>query len=345
MLPAYRRILLLTEGRLGPFTSKSAAALLRYRAEDVVGVIDSAFAGRDIRGIIPWARDVPILASMDQAAALRPEALFVGVAPVGGALPPPMRRHVLDALDARIDVVSGLHTRLNDDREFASRAAATGARLVDLRVPPAERTVASARARETRCRRILTVGSDCNVGKMVTALELTEAARRRGLRAAFVATGQTGIMISGRGAAIDACVSDFAAGAVEALVLAEAQADVCVIEGQGSLAHPGYSGVTLALLHGACPDAMVLCHHAGRTRYNAEPHHPLPDLARLRDLYESAAGVLHPARVVAVALNCQGASAEDVRRERTTLPARLGLPLADPVHDGCDVLLDAALRG
>jgi uncharacterized NAD-dependent epimerase/dehydratase family protein len=342
-LPSYRRLLLLTEGRLGVFTSKTAAALLRYRPRDVVAVIDSAAAGQRLADTIPWAPPVPILPDVAAAGGLDPDALFIGVAPVGGALAEEMRRHIRAALHAGIDVVSGLHVFLSEDAELVELAAASGARILDLRRPPTERTVASARALSTRCRRVLTVGSDCNVGKMVAALELTAAARRRGLDARFLATGQTGIMIAGRGIAIDACVADFAAGAVEQSVLEAADCDVCFVEGQGSIAHPGFSGVALALLHGACPQAMVLVHQLGRTHYNAPPRSPLPSLEQLRVAYEQAAGWLYPGGVAAVALNSLGYAEEAARGAARQIEADLKLPVADPVRGGCERLLDAVL--
>ncbi len=342
-LPPHHRILLLTEGQLGVYTSKTAASLLRYRPQDVVAVVDSAAAGQDITTVVPWSPRIPIVADVADSLRLAPDALYIGIAPVGGALPADMRTHVIAALARGLDVVSGLHVFLADEPELAALAARNGARLYDLRRPPAERIVAQARARHTRCRRVLTVGSDCNIGKMLTALELAAAARRRGLNTRFLATGQTGIMIAGRGVAIDAVVSDFASGAVEQLVLDAADADVCFIEGQGSIAHPGFSPVTLALLHGACPDALVLVHQLGATHYKAAPHGPLPPLDRLVALYEQAAAVLHPARVAAVALNSLGHSEDVLRRESARLAAELRIPVADPIRDGCAPLLDALL--
>lgn len=342
-LPHYRRLLLLTEGRLGVFTSKTAAVLLRYRAPDIVALVDAAAAGRRVADVIPWAPDVPILPTVEAAQPLHPDALFIGIAPVGGALPLEMRAHVSAALALGIDVVSGLHTFLQDDGELARIAVQNGARIHDLRRPPGERCVACGRARSTRARRVLTVGTDCNVGKMVAALELTAAAQRRGLRARFVATGQTGIMVAGDGVAIDACVSDFAAGAVEQLVLANGDADVCFVEGQGSLGHPGFSPVTLALLHGACPDALVLVHEVGRTRYKAPPHDPLPPLPRLIAAYEETAALLHPARVVGVAINAAGQDPTAAARARREIEQELDLPVADVLRDGADTLLGAAL--
>lgn len=344
-LPPYDRVLLLTEGRLGVHTSKTAAALLRYRPQAVVGVVDSTAAGRDLAELIPWAPAVPIFANVMRAQSVRPEALFVGVAPVGGALSLELRAHVRAALAAGLDVVSGLHHFLADDAELAALAAQHGARLFDLRRPAGDRVIASARARRTHCRRVLTVGTDGNVGKMVAALELKAAAEARGLDARFLATGQTGIMIAGRGICVDGYVADFAPGAVERLVLDAGQADVCFIEGQGSIAHPGFSAVTLALLHGACPDAMVLVHRLGRTHYKAPPHAPLPPLDALIAVYEQAAALLHPSRVVAVALNAHGCDEEELRAAARCIEHELDLPVADPIRDGCERLLDAVLPG
>ncbi len=190
---------------------------------------------------------------------------------------------------------------------------------------------------------VLTVGTDCVVGKMVTCLELRAAAVRAGLDAAFVPTGQTGIMIAGRGIAIDAVVSDFAPGAAEDLVLSAADTDICFIEGQGSLAHPGFSAVTLALLHGTCPNAMILVHHAGRTHYSASPDIRIPPLRELRAAYETAASLLHPARVVGMALNPLGRDPAASRAEARLLAQELRLPVCDPVADGCEALVSAAL--
>lgn len=341
ILPPYHRILLLTEGSLGVFSSKTAASLLRYRSRDIVGIVDSYAAGQDVRQSIPWSPSVPVLESIKESAGQKPDALFIGIAPVGGNLPERMRRHILDALRAGIDVVSGLHARLMQDPEFAGAARERNARIWDVREPLGPARIATAAARQARCVRVLTIGTDCNVGKMVAALEITAALRNRGYRAAFAATGQTGIMIAGKGIAIDAVVSDFAAGAAEELVLGEADADFCIVEGQGSVVHPGFSGVTLSLIHGVCPDAMVLVHHLGRTHYAAEPHPPLPEIGALVRHYEQAASFLHPARVIAVAVNAQNVDPILARDERAHLSRQLGLPMADPIVDGCEALVRA----
>lgn len=344
VLPAYHRIVLLTEGRLGPFTSKTAAVLLRYRADDVVAIVDSSAAGTDLRSIIPWAPAVPIVADMAATLKLHPEALFVGIAPPGGGLPEHMRRQLKAAIGTGIDIVSGLHQYLSDDDELAGLAKQSGGRIYDLRQPPAKRVLAAGRARNTRCRRILTIGTDGNVGKMVAALELTALARRRGLDARFLATGQTGMMITGTGVAIDAVAADFAPGAAEELVLSAADCDICFVEGQGSIAHPGFSAVTLALLHGACPDALILVHHAGRTHYAADPQVRIPPLTELRAAYEQMTALLHPARIVGVALNPLGQDEWAVRQETRRIEQDLRVPVCDPASTQGEQLLAAILE-
>jgi uncharacterized NAD-dependent epimerase/dehydratase family protein len=343
-LTEYKRILLLTEGRLGVFTSKTAAVLLRYRHQDIVGVLDSGCAGRKLSELIPWAPERPIVPDIAGALELEPDALFVGIHPTGGALPAELREHLQAALEAGIDLVSGLHTLLGEDDELSTLAQESGARIIDLRRPPTQRRVATGRARTTGCRRILTVGTDCNVGKMVTALELARAGQRRGLDARFLATGQTGMMVSGRGVAVDAVVSDFAAGAIEELVLDAADADLCVVEGQGSIGHPGFSGVALAILHGACPDAMILVHHAGRTHNKSAPREPLPPLRAQWSAYEQAANLLHPARIVGVALNTHEVSKSVVQSEKKRIEEEFQVPVANPLADGCESLFAAALE-
>lgn len=343
ILPRHRRIVLLTGGRLGVFSAKTAAALLRYRAADIVGVVDETQAGADIRSIVPWSPAVPIVAEIRELEGSGPDALYVGVAPVGGELPASMRAHIVDALRLGVDIVSGLHEFLQEDAELAALAARHGARIYDVRRPPSERRVASAAARDLPGRRVLTVGTDANVGKMTAALELHASAVRRGIAASFIATGQTGIMIAAEGVCVDAVVSDFAAGAVEAALLDAGEADLYVVEGQGSLGHPGFSGVTLSLLHGACPDVLVLVHHAGRTRHRADPGHPLPTLEELCRAYEAVAGLLHPARLVGAALNTTGADDATIARETGRLRALCGGPVVDVLREGADALLDAVL--
>ena len=343
-----RRLALLAEARFTPFEAKTAVGVLRYRPEQVAAVIDSTRAGRTAGECAGVGGAIPVVADVAAAAAHGADSLAIGIAPQGGGLPEPWRATVLDALERGWDVLSGLHVFLADDPELAALAARTGARILDLRRPPARRTVAAARAAALDALVVLTVGSDCNVGKMTAALELTRELKRRGARAAFVATGQTGILIAEGGVAVDAVVSDFAAGAIEDLVLeAGREADVVVVEGQGALHHPGYSGVTLALMAGACPRALILCHHAGRSHIRSAdgaPHAiPIPPLAELARAYESAAAWVHPARVAGVALNTLELDERAAHAACEAAARELALPAVDPVRFGAGPLADAIL--
>lgn len=339
----YRRMLILTEGQLGVFSSKTGVSVMRYRREDCVGVLDSAFAGRRIEEVLAGTgiSGLPIFADVAGALAAKPDSILVGIAPSGGALPEVMRRHLVDGLKHGLSIISGLHTMLRDDPELFALAEEHDAAIHDVRDPGPITRVAHGLARRSRAKRVLTVGTDCNVGKMVTSLELRKAARAAGLNAAFAATGQTGIMIEGWGIAIDHTISDFTAGAVEMLVEHATDADVIFIEGQGSIANPGYSGVTLSLVHGCCPDAMVMVTRPDRTNHNDWPNCPVTPLMEQIDLYERVLAPLHPGKVVAVAVNTAGRSAEEARRWVEQVAAETGLPAADPVRDGCGELLSA----
>ncbi len=349
MLGRKRRLALLAEGRFVPGEAKTAIGVLRYRPDEVVAVIDGSRAGRTAQSCVGAGGDVPVVDGLDAAATLGADGLLIGIAPQGGELPDAWRAFVAGALDRGWDVFSGLHGFLADDPDFAARAARSGAVIHDVRRPPAARPVAAARAARVDAQVVLTVGSDCNVGKMTAALEIRKALDAQGVRTAFVATGQTGIFVADRGAAVDAVPADFVAGVVEEMVIEAArEADVVLVEGQGSLLHPGYSGVTLALLHGACPSLLVLCHQAYRTVMRAggddDPPRaiaPLPELVRT---YESAAAWIRPARVVGVALHTQALDARAAEAACARATAATGLPAVDPVRFGAAPLAEAILR-
>jgi D-glutamate N-acetyltransferase len=343
-----RRLALLAEASFNATDAKSAVGVLRYRPREVAAVIDATRAGRTAQSCAGVGGDVPVVASVEAAAARGADSLLIGVAPQGGELPAAWRAAVADALARGWDVFSGLHAFLADDPEFAAAAARTGAVIHDVRRPPAERRVAAGRALAVDATVVLTVGSDCNVGKMTAALELVRALEAHAARAAFVATGQTGIFIADRGVAVDAVPADFVAGAVERLVVeAATEAEFVVVEGQGALAHPGYSGVTLALLHGACPAAIVLCHQATRETLRVgdgmREHWPIAPLPGLVRAYEDAAGWVRPARVVAVALNTLGMDEPAARAACAAAARATGLPCTDPVRFGAATLAEAVM--
>ena len=338
-----RRFAVLVEGSLGVLDAKTAAVLLRYAPESVAVLLDTTRAGTTAQDALGYGGAVPIVGSLEEAMAFTPDALLVGIAPVGGLLPDAWRAVLVEALGRGLDLWAGLHTFLADDPVLAHYAKERGRTLVDLRRVPGTLPVASARVRDVAARVTLTVGSDCNVGKMTAAWELVRALEERSERAVFVATGQTGILLAGRGLAVDRVVSDFVAGAAEALVLdAAAAGDHVVVEGQGSIVHPGYAGVSLGLLLGALPHAMILCHQPSRTtiRHGAIPIPPLPELVRR---YEDALAPIRPGKVVAVALNTYDLAEAEARRAVEDAARATGLPATDPVRFGAAPLADAVL--
>jgi len=342
MLGKPRRIAVMAEGSFTSMDAKTALGVLRYRPEEVVAVIDSARAGRTCDDCVGAGGDIPVVAGLEAAAAFEPDSLLLGIAPQGGGLPESWRRVVAEALLRGWDVLSGLHVFLADDPELSALANAKGCKLIDVRRPPATRPIAARRAASSEAMIVLTVGSDCNVGKMTTALELHAELQDRGVRSAFVATGQTGIFVADQGAAVDAVPGDFVAGVVEKLVLDAARdADVVLVEGQGAIHHPAYSGVALALMHGACPEALVLCHHAGRTHMKLTDAAPAPRLRSLSEIIrdnERAASWIRSAPVLALSLNTMLLDDLEARRAIDNAQQLSGLPTVDPVRFGTEVV-------
>jgi len=342
---APRRLVILTEGQFHIHDAKTAMGVIRYGRDDIVAVLDSAMAGRNI-GEFLAGHDIPFVASLDEALSrpVRPDGLLIGIAPTGGRLPASWRGILLEAIAARLDIHSGLHSFLGDDPEFAAAAADAGVRLIDYRRPPERMETTVGRRHLPGKRVILTVGTDCALGKMSVALELAAAARRDGVSAAMVPTGQTGMMIEGWGVAVDRTISDFTNGTVEWLVeQGEARADWVFVEGQGSIDHPAYSAVTLGLIHGATPQAMILVHKPGLAEHDfthlPEASFPIAELGPFIDLHERIAGLIAPSKVVALALNTSLIpDDEEARRTIAALAAETGLPADDPVRFGPDPL-------
>ena len=335
-----KRYLILAEGRSADrHYGKTMFGVIQYGPDQVVAVLDSARAGETVDG-------VPVVGTLEEGLALEPTTALVGVAVAGGRLGPEWRSLLEGAIRAGLDVESGMHEFLADDPGLADLAREHGVELRDVRRPPADLSVPTGENLELEATVVLTVGSDCAIGKKTVALELDRAARARGRRSVFVPTGQTGIMIAGWGIAVDAVVSDFLAGAGERLVVEGAKrGDLLFVEGQGSIIHPQFSGVTLGLYHGTAPHALVLCHAAGATEVEGCPGHEIPPLTELIDLYERLALPARPAKVVAIALNTghldeEGAHAAVARTEQET-----GLIADDPVRFGADRLLDGVLAG
>ena len=333
-----KRYLILAEGFSGdPHYGKTTHGVVRYRRDDVVAVLDSTRAGETMDGL-------PVVATVNDALCFNPNTALVGVATQGGRFPPAWRDLLRSAISKGLDVENGLHEFLTADAELSALAARHGVELRDLRKPPAGLNVPTGENLQLPARTILTVGSDCAIGKKTVALELDLEARRRGLRSQFVPTGQTGIAIAGWGIAVDAVISDFLAGAAEQLILEghrRGGEELLFVEGQGSLVHPAYAGVTLGLLHGSAPHALVLCHLAGATEIDGYPGHPLPPLAELIELYERSSLPVRRARVAAIALNTGHLADDAARAAAARAEAETALPADDPVRFGAGKLLDA----
>jgi uncharacterized NAD-dependent epimerase/dehydratase family protein len=335
------RYLVLAEGfSADPHYGRTARGVIRYRRDDVVAVLDSTRAGELEEGL-------PIVASVNDALCFKPTTALVGVATQGGRFPPEWIGILKSCIANGLDVENGLHVFLADDPELADLAARHRVELRDLRRPPADLSTATGANLEVPGMIVLTVGSDCAIGKMTVSLELDREARSRGLRSIFVPTGQTGIAIAGWGIAVDAVVADFIAGAAERLVIegSERGGELLWVEGQGAILHPVYSGVTLGLYHGSAPHLLVLCHESGTTEIEGAGGgpHPIPPLRELVELHERLALPVRRAKVVAVALNTRRLSEDDARAAIAAAEAETGLPADDPVRFGAGRLVDAVV--
>jgi uncharacterized NAD-dependent epimerase/dehydratase family protein len=341
--PKAHEMVILAEGSFDILESKAATVLVRYLSDSVVAVIDSTKAGKDVGEVIGIGTGIPIVGSLAEAMQLHPTMLAVGVAPPGGGLPPTWQSILREAIKAGLHIMSGLHWFLSNDSELADLAERHNVILWDVRKPPANLPIATCKAADVQATVVLTVGSDCRVGKMVVGIELADEARNRGLNAEFCPTGQNGMMVSGWGIAIDAVVSDFTAGATEQIVIEGAQNhDLLIVEGQGSLVHPGYSGVTLSLLHGAMPDAMIFCHQPSRKSVARYPI-ALPSLGEMIAQYEILANPIKPAKVIGIALNCFDLTEKQAREAIELAEREAGLPATDVIRFGPHKLVDAII--
>lgn len=337
-----RRIVLLTEGHTNPHTAKTAASVIRYRPDEAAAVLDSTNRGGDLEQLLGVGRGLPIIGSLAEAPA-GVNTLLIGIAPPGGKIPAPWRAIILDAIERGMDVVSGLHDFLSDDPEFRAAAERRGVRLFDVRKNQ-EKTIARRVGINPNCLRVHTVGHDCSIGKMCVAIEVTNALKRRGYDAKFVATGQTGIMVEGDGLPIDCVVADFVAGAAEKLVLQNQHHQILLIEGQGSLVHPSYSSVTLGLLHGAMPQGLILCYEIGRERVTGVESMTIPPLEDIKRLNEVMANVMCHSEVLGIGMNSRRVSPEEAEAERARRREQFGLPVCDVFRDGPDALADAVIQ-
>lgn len=336
-----RRVVILTEGYFGDLEAKTATGLIMYKPEEVVAVLDSTKAGKTVQQVMGFGGEIPIVAGIVDSLKYKPNALLIGIAPRGGKLPSEWRGVIQQAMENGMDLISGLHDMLNDDPELSALALRMRVKIHDLRESKQYNKVSTGDPSLIKAKVILTVGTDCKTGKMVTALELARQARKFGWNSFFVATGQTGMVIAGEGIPIDSIIGDFMSGAIEEFIIEKSGSyDLLCVEGQGTIIHPGYSGVSLALIHGSLPDAMVLCHYPSRERiknYRVR----IPPLSELVKLHEEIAQPVKPCRVVGISLNTSHLSLDDARREIERIEDETELPTVDPIRFGCEELIKA----
>lgn len=333
-----RQIVILTEGHTEPHTAKTASCMIRYRPDEVVAVLDSTQRGRTTGEVLGVGGSLPIIGSLAEAPPAN--TLLLGIAPAGGKIPVEWRPIILEAMTRGMNILSGLHDFVSNDAEFVAAATQSGVQITDVRKNN-ERGIARRKGLRSDCLRIHTVGHDCSIGKMVASVELTNALKKRGVDAKFIATGQTGIMVEGDGLPLDCIVADFVSGAAEKMILQHQHHDVLVVEGQGSLVHPSYSGVTLSLLHGCCPHGLIYVYEIGRTTVTGVEHVEIPPMAQLLKMYDLMSNANFTCRILGIAMNSRRVSATEAAAERALVRRETGLPVCDVIRDGADELIDA----
>lgn len=316
-----------------PLAAKVAQGIKDWRPDHAIGQLRMPGCNADM--------GLPDL-TLAEAKSTGVKTLVIGVANRGGIISPAWKKVLIAALEEGFDLASGLHNLLRDEEDLAAVARATGRSLHDVRVPTVDYPIANGKKRKGK--RMLAVGTDCSIGKMYTALCMDREMRERGLKSTFRATGQTGILITGDGVPLDAVIADFMAGSVEWLTPDNDADHWDLIEGQGSLFHVSYSGVTLALIHGGQPDALVICHEPTRQHMRGLPEYKLPSIEQVRDMALALARVANPACVaVGVSINTQHLSEADAKSYLRAVESRLGLPATDPFRFGAGRLVDAML--
>ena len=339
-------MVILAEGRFSPLNSKTANGAIRYLPQQIVGIIDSSKVGKTSQEILGFGGRIPVFKKLEEALPRQPNTLLIGIAPTGGRLPEEWRDILRIGIEYGLHIISGLHTFVSDDPELAALAQERGVEVHDLRKVPPEYAVVSCGSWKTRrARTILTVGTDCDIGKMTTSLEIHREMEQRGLKSDFVATGQTGILIAGKGIALDAVISDYVAGSIELAIdqCADGGADYIHVEGQGALTHQGYSGVTLGLIHGTMPDAMILVHQPSRK--TDDYGFPLSNLKMFIRLHEDIVRIFKQTKVVGIAVNSIGLKNDgEILHALKQVERETGLPAAEVSRFGAGKLVDALMN-
>jgi uncharacterized NAD-dependent epimerase/dehydratase family protein len=335
-----RKIVALTEGYSNPQSAKTARNLIYYCPGEVVALFDRFHVGKTSLELF-GVGDVPVIGSLNDMKIA--DTLIMSVALPGGKLPQSFKEIMLEAISRKMNVISCGHEFISDDPDLVLAAKSSGVSLKDIRKNN-ERDVAHRKGIRTDCLRILTVGNDCSLGKMVTSLELARDLQNKGHDAKFVATGQTGILIEEDGIPIDAVVGDYINGAAERLILQNQHHDILIVEGQGSIVHPRYSSVTLGLLHGSVPHGMIMCYEVGREFVHNMPGIKIPPMEVVIRLFEEMASVMFPSKVIGFALNSKNVSELEAEKERGKIKEQFGLPACDVIRHGPDELVETILN-
>jgi uncharacterized NAD-dependent epimerase/dehydratase family protein len=338
------RYLVYAEGQFGSPASKTGNSVVRYSADKVAAVLDSKLAGKTCNDVLGFGGDIPVVKSIDQAISLGADSLLIGIATHGGGLPPDVRNAIKYSIDRGLEIWNGLHTFVGADPELMTLARIRGVKVHDVRQPPDDLPVGTGKVREIDKTVLLAVGTDANIGKMTVMLQLRTALAAKGVKAAFAPTGQTGIFIEGWGLCVDAVVADFIAGAAEAVTIeAASESDIVLVEGQGSILHPGYSGVSLGLLHGSLPHGLIVCHQPTRQTFRHNAWLKIPPLEEVIDLHERIAAPLRPTKTIGISLNTVEMSEADARAVIEKTQQETGLPTTDPVRFDTKPLVDAVI--
>ncbi len=334
------RYAILVEGRFDYLYGKTCTATLRYRPEDVVCCVDSHHEGKTAHDVVSLGGEIPVVGDVQSALSYRPDTLLIGVATAGGYLPEEMRSGVKTAMNHGLDVVCGLHHFLSDDHELKTLAETNHVTITDLRKTPDPLPFTKGSWIKRKTPVLLTVGSDCDTGKMTTAWELKNKLADRGIKASFVGTGQTGILLSGNGIAIDAVVSDFVAGCVESEIdKADHNCDIIIVEGQGSLTHMAYSGVTLGLLHGAMPDLFLMCHEPARQKDTFG--YPMAPFGKTLELYSDLVNIFKHCSYAGISLITHSEPDDSARQTILSTEKSFQLPTDDLIRFGGKRIIDS----
>jgi D-glutamate N-acetyltransferase len=338
------RHLIYAQDQFGTPASKTAHSVVRYSPHHVAAILDPRYAGRTVRDVVGFGGDIPIVGSVADGVARGANSFLVGIAVAGGGLPSELRAALRLAIEDGLEIWNGLHGFVSEDPELGPLAHARGVTVHDVRRPPDALLVGAGRVRTLEQTILLAVGTDANIGKMTVMLQLRDALSMRNVRARFAPTGQTGIFIEGWGICVDAVVADFISGAAEQVTLEAARgADIVFVEGQGSILHPGYSGVSLGLLHGSMPHGLIACHQPSRKTFRHNPWLEIPPLTDVIALHESIAEPLRPARTIGVSLNTADLSDHEARATIERTSEETGLPTTDPVRFDPAPLVEAVL--